>query len=320
MRRLSARLSLFTILLMAPAATMTAQERRENPVEDPYTKVALEGDRSSHDIELVRAQILIDGVMINGEGPFRFMFDTGGAGGGRLDISLVEKLGLEPVGEVQGGDGSGRPGPMMPMYKIDSLELGAFRAEGVRVLSRDYNLHAADVRGHIDGILGFHLFQEFLLTIDYPNQQFMIERGKLPAPNAKDVFALHEDSMAPTITISIGGVEQDAHIDSGAMGGVIVPERVAQHFEFLEEPTKVGEARTVSGPFDILAARIDGELRLGEHVVKDPRVTIAPPFQTVILGGLFLQDFALTFDQTHHRVRIAGSAPESGAAKPSPER
>src|SRR5229473_1413925 len=47
-------------------------------------------------------------VMVNGQGPFVFGFDTGAQAGPRIDSSLVEKLNLKATGEVQAIDPSGR--------------------------------------------------------------------------------------------------------------------------------------------------------------------------------------------------------------------
>src|SRR4051812_5410741 len=47
-------------------------------------------------------------VAINGQGPFVFGFDTGAQAGPRIDVSLVEKLGLKSTGQVQAIDPSGR--------------------------------------------------------------------------------------------------------------------------------------------------------------------------------------------------------------------
>src|SRR5947208_11782872 len=63
-------------------------------------------------------------VMINGQGPFVFGFDTGAQAGPRIDASLVEKFNLKPTGEVQATDPSRRNVQTSQTYKLDSLSVG----------------------------------------------------------------------------------------------------------------------------------------------------------------------------------------------------
>src|SRR5205085_11759216 len=105
-------------------------------------------------------------VMVNGKGPFLFGLDTGGAGSLRIDSTLAAKLGLEKVGQVRGGDPSGKNTRLMDVVSIGSVEVGGAKFEGMTAAVRSYNERRRDEP--IDGILGFTLFRERLLTLDYP--------------------------------------------------------------------------------------------------------------------------------------------------------
>ena len=59
-------------------------------------------------ITLGGIQIMVEEVFVNGEGSFRFVLDTGAQGGGQVDSTLAGKFGLEPVGEAQGSEATGR--------------------------------------------------------------------------------------------------------------------------------------------------------------------------------------------------------------------
>jgi len=270
-------------------------------------------------LPLVRAGtfLLVDGVRVNGSGPYRFLLDTGAMGGGRVDVSLAAKLGLKQVGEIQSSDGSGRKGPSLPEYRLDSLKLGPIEFVGVRVISRDYNRHGAAAHGHIDGVLGMGLFEQFLLTIDYPASALSIATGALPKPNGKDILPLVPDAPVPSIQVLLSDNSYEARLDTGAMGGISVSAEIASRLKFIDEPKQVGEARTVAGPFKIERATLDGTLRIGDRVINNPEITIAGPMKNVNLGGPFLQDFAITLDQKHDRIRFQRAAPAASRSASS---
>ena len=295
------------------AAVLAQSDPPDDVRSAPYERAAFGELPAVTPFVLNHAQILVDGVYANGQGPFRFLLDTGGMGGGRVDTSLVEKLSLPQDGEVRASDGSGREGPLMPMHRLDSLTVGPLRFEGVRVLSREYNRHASPQRGHIDGVLGFHLFRELLLTIDYPRRELRFEHGTLPAADGATILALEPDAAVPTIAVDIAGATHRAHIDTGAMIGISVPDSLAKSLAFLEPPQPVGQARTVAGPFTITSARLRGDVSIGMHRLEQPELVIAGPMRNVNLGSRALDRFVLTFDQTEQRVRVARHADESEA-------
>ena len=255
----------------------------------------------------------MDDVWVNGEGPLRFMLDTGAMGAGRVDSSLVERLGLVATGSVQAGDGGGRRGPMMESYELESLQLGPLRAEGVRVLARDYNQFGAAARGRIDGILGIDLFEELLLTIDYAASVLRLERGELPEIDERETLALIPESPIPSVRVTLAGESYDAYIDTGAMGAVIVPSTLETSLPLDGEPRVVGQARTVSGAFEIRSTTLDASLGLGRHRVYRPELILAGAMNQVVLGSGFLSDYALTLDQRNERVRFWR------ASRPAPE-
>lgn len=79
-------------------------------------------------------------VMVNGQGPFIFAIDTGGGGQARVDSSLVEKLKLKAVGQVQAGDGSGNNTRSLDLFELDTIAFGGVEFKKVRAASRNYNV------------------------------------------------------------------------------------------------------------------------------------------------------------------------------------
>lgn len=242
-------------------------------------------------------------VMVNGKGPFIFAIDTGAQGSARVDSSLVEKLELKPVGQIQAGDGSGLNTRMMDVIKLDSLAIGNLRFQNVEAPTRNYNMRPD--APHVDGIIGFNLFSDYLLTLDFPAKRVRVERGELPKVDEKEVLSYDAARGTPSIELSVGSIKVNARIDSGNMsGGVVVPESLAQQLQLSSEPKVVGKAKTVSNEFEIKEAALKGSLRLGRYEFNEPLITFAPIFRDANVGSKMLRDFALTFDQKNHRVRF----------------
>jgi len=240
-------------------------------------------------------------VMLNGQGPFLFAIDSGGAGTARLDAAIAERLGLQKVGEVRSGDPSGRNARTLPLVAIDSLQVGGARFEGIQAAVRDMGEMPGE---KVDGILGFGLFASCLLTLDYPANVVRMARGELPPANGRDVIAFTREQGIPTARITVAGREMDAHVDAGFMGGVSLPEAEAARLPLASPPKVVGRARTVSNTFEIKAAPLDGSFGIAGIVIERPTVEFQPVFPMANVGARVLRDLVVTFDQKNSRMRI----------------
>jgi CubicO group peptidase (beta-lactamase class C family) len=260
----------------------------------PATGVTVEMLKADH-LPAVR-------VMVNGQGPFLFGIDTGARGAARVDSAVAAKLGLEVVGQVRAGDPSGRNSRMMNLVRVGALEIGGARFEGVQAAVRDYNERRIGSTP-IDGILGFGLFQELLLTLDYPGAKVKIERGALPPVDGTEVIPIRVDRGIPSIDLVVDTLKVDADVDAGSMGGFSLPEDLIGRLPLAGPPQVVGHARTVSNEFDIKAARLQGSLRIGRREFTNPMLEFQPVFAMGNVGSRVLRDFAVTFDSQNRRMR-----------------
>lgn len=236
-------------------------------------------------------------VKINGEGPFRFALDTGLAGQITIGRDLATKLKLEKVGEARTSDPSGQNPQTRDVVRMDSLELGGARFEGVSGTVRPGNLPERSSAG----ILGYALFHELLLTLDYPKKELRLDRGALPEPNGKDVLAL-VPRMIPAIELTIGGRTIVADIDAGSPAMLTLPLGVAKELPLKGEPRVVGKGSTISGPFEVFGAELKGDVTIGPRTLHDPMIDMVERFPRANLGHRFLRDFAVTFDAKNGRV------------------
>ena len=89
-------------------------------------------------------------VHVNGEGPFRFVLDTGAT------ITCVE--------------GTTR----MRLVRLDSLRVGGARAEGITACALDL-AHTAAIGVEIEGLLGLDFLRSYRVTLDFDRQVLLLQ-------------------------------------------------------------------------------------------------------------------------------------------------
>jgi hypothetical protein len=156
----------------------------------------------------------------------------------------------------------------------------------------------------IDGILGFELFRDSLLVLDYPRGDLRIELGALPPADGRDIIDFRADRGVPMIDLDVAGTTVPADVDSGSMGWLMLPDSVVDGLPLAGEARVVGRASTSFNEFEIRAAPLDGVLRVGRHELSDPQIEFSDIFPHGNVGGQFLSQFEVTFDQKNGRMRL----------------
>ncbi|HEX8187685.1 MAG TPA: aspartyl protease family protein [Pyrinomonadaceae bacterium] len=252
-------------------------------------------------------------VMVNGQGPFLFAIDTGGGGQARVDSSLVERLKLPVVGQVRAGDGSGNSVRSVNLVELDTLALGGVEFRKVRAGSRDYN--ASPNLPRVDGILGFGLFADYLLTLDFPAKRVRLERGGLPRADGAEVLSFESTRGVPVVELGVGARKVRAHLDTGnTVGGFVLPTSLVEKLTTAGAPVTVGRARTVTSDVEIREVRLKDSIRLGRFEFAEPTVVYPALGDAANVGSKVLREFSLTFDQKNGSVRLRRSEPPKESA------
>lgn len=258
-------------------------------------------------------------VMVNGQGPFLFAIDTGAAGQARVDTSLVERLKLKTVGQVQAGDGSGNGARSLDLVELDTVAFGGAEFRKVRAASRDYN--GSPNLPRVDGILGFGLFEDYLLTLDFPAKRVRLERGELPRADGAGVLSFESPRGVPVVELGVGPHKIRADVDTGnTLGGFVMPTALVEKLTPAGAPVTVGRARTVTSDVEIKQVRLKDSIRLGRFEFAEPTVVYPALGDGAIIGSGLLREFNLTFDQKNKSVRLKRSelpkesAPAAAAA------
>ena len=256
-------------------------------------------------------------VTVNGKGPFRFVIDTGTGGDVLVTPQLAEELSLPEIGHATLSDPSGQGGRRAPVVYVDSLEFGGAKFNSIRALSHPFFAEA----GTCDGLLGFTLFRDYLLTLDFPNRLVTLSHGALEPDGGKSVLPFRMPEGVPIAFLKVDGLDPvEAQLDSGG-GGLVLPENLALRLHYDVAPVVFASGRSVSTRFELKAAKLAADVKLGRYTFTHPVVEIHPAFPLVNFGSPPMQIFAITFDQKNLLVRFTANQKRfSLSAPPSPTR
>jgi len=127
-----------------------------------------ESNSSTIKFQLIDNRIFVD-VFINDQGPFKFIFDTGG--NNSMTFALAKKLGLA-VKDIGSGTGAGNGSQQMGETHVQKMQVGGVVQSGQDFGVMDYSKiqHAFNFEA-LDGIFGYEVLKDYLTRIDYENSQ-----------------------------------------------------------------------------------------------------------------------------------------------------
>jgi predicted aspartyl protease len=241
-------------------------------------------------------------TMINGKGPYPFIFDTG-ASVTVFDKSLSDELDLEVVGQSEIGDPSGSQQLPVDLVMIDELQVGGLSAKGFEASSWDRGDLYKRMHEPPKGILGFPVFHDYLLTIDYEASELVVTKGAL-SPADEHVIPFTSRMGIAEMECEVNGRSVITHLDTGAPQGAMVPESILEEGDLEGDPVVIGRARTVNSEFEIKASHLNGSIEIAGHQVEDPVIMLNSLYDAVNFGYGFLKHFRITFDQANQLVRF----------------
>lgn len=119
-------------------------------------------DTRTADLEILKTKHVAVQVKINGEGPFRLIFDTG------APITLVSSGAAKKAG-LKGQGGLGGLMGMGGQATAETFQVGQASVKDLPVIIMDHPMikMIETVVGELDGIVGFTFFARFNTVIDY---------------------------------------------------------------------------------------------------------------------------------------------------------
>jgi predicted aspartyl protease len=229
---------------------------------------------------------------VNGRGPYRFLIDTGTGTQALISPELVHELGIPTVGHARLTDPTGQGEQRSDVVWVESLKIAGVEFEEVQAV--EHRLFREEQ--NCQGVLGFPLFEDYLLTLDYPGRKMVLTSGTLPEHVAGFTMPFRIQNGVPVAQVQLGGLSVDAQIDSGG-SGLSLPDAIADQTKFETTPVEYGTAESLATRFSLRAGRLQTDVRFGGYVFKKAFVEINSAFPLVNVGSTPLRNFAITFDQ-----------------------
>jgi predicted aspartyl protease len=209
-------------------------------------------------------------VMINGQGPFRFVLDSG-ANHSVVTARLAEQLHLirspDAATLLNGVTGS----ELVPTANVARLETGDLVQTDLRVPVLE------NVMGGADGILGMQGFEGMRITVDFLADRVTIARShNQRAPwNFYTAHGRLKFGRLLVVDARVGGVSAKAVIDTGAertLANLALRDALLRHEHFGQgkSPTEVMGVTSALQKGDVMPTP---PIKLGEAVITDVAVT-----------------------------------------------
>lgn len=238
-------------------------------------------------------------VTVNGKGPFRFVIDTGTGGQALVTSALADQLALPVVGQARLTDPSGQGEQRAQILLVQSLNVAGVEFTGVKAIRHGLAAEDEDCQG----LLGFTLFRDYLLKLDYPNQRMTLALGALAPDGESAVLPFRMPDGVPIAPLRIKGRRVEAQIDSGGIG-LSLPRQLASQLKFASDPVAFAMGESLSTRFQVMAGRLGSDVHLGRYTFEQPFVEVNPAFPLANFGACAMQNFAITFDQNNLLLRL----------------
>jgi hypothetical protein len=278
------------------------------PKSSPHDFSIADGaTQASVPIQVSEGHVYLD-VMLNGKGPFHFIFDSGGAN--VIDPAVATELGVASGGSTQvGGVGSATAASSFAVIK--KLQVGkAVVTNQVFIVLPLKSLGAAHGMP-MEGVIGYEVLSRFVTTFAYENKKVVFHMpGSYTPPTGASVVPITQYGTQPQFACSIDSVPTTCTLDTGARNAISL------FTPFVEAHPSVVPARLTAlgvngfGVGGLTPGRLGrvqtlsfGGLTLRDLVGDYTTQTeggLAVPFIGANVGGAVWKRFTMTLD--YHRL------------------
>ncbi|GAB5562778.1 MAG: hypothetical protein SynsKO_44250 [Synoicihabitans sp.] len=234
-------------------------------------------------------------------GPWNFLIDTGSSAtlvSPEFAIRRRSRRANPSAPTVWLRDATGQAVPVDSVL-LDKVDFGPAHFSNVRALVFDCRVISDHLGIKIDGVLGFNLFADARLTLDYPGRRIVMSELDDQKPLRGCVIPFTVQNGVPLITVNLGSEPVLALIDSGSDGSMSL-DPAGMELNFLEPPRQGTMIGTLHGNHRQILGRLADTLHISEFQVETPVVDLSGNLTS--LGGEILQNFEVTFDQSSREV------------------
>ena len=158
-------------------------------------------------------------LMLNGKGPYRFIYDTGGAN--IVDPDVAKEIGAVGKGSVQ-GSGVGSTTESVSFANVDTMQIGNATIKsqlfGVAPTRKGFGVSAGRP---VDGLIGFEVLSRFVTTFDYAGRRVILQMpGTYTPPPKASVVPIVQDGRQPQFACALDGIDGQCTVDTGARDSI----------------------------------------------------------------------------------------------------
>jgi hypothetical protein len=261
------------------------------------------GSSTSIPFDLIDNHVYLN-VMLNGKGPFRFVFDSGGSN--LVDPAVAKEIGAVTAGEAQ-DTGTGSASQAFSYATIASLTIGnaelrrqVFSVEPVR---KGFGQASGE---RVDGLIGFEVLARYVTTFDYSARTISLALPPAARSEGQDIVHFVFAGTVPQIPCVVDGIASQCTVDTGASGSVgfyrpfvVQYPQVAPSLRSAVGVNGFGVGGSHLGFMGRLRSLQLGDVTLRDLVAgypTDMKGAFGAPFMAANLGGAIWKRFAITFD------------------------
>jgi hypothetical protein len=271
--------------------------------------------QTSVPIELVDNHVYLS-VTLDGKGPYRFVFDTGGLN--LIDPAVAKEIGAIGAGSMQGG-GVGSQTESVSFARVSSLQVGDATVKDQLFFVAPTRAGFGTTAGQpIDGLIGFEVLARFVTTFDYGANRVVFRMPGAPPPAGAGVVPFVLDGKQPQFACAIDDVASQCTLDTGARDSItLLGPFIAAHPQIV--PANVSAVGVngfgFGGPALGKLGRI-GALGIGNYTIPNVvadfttqnQGAFAMPFVAANVGGGIWKRFSLTLDYNAQTMALLPNA------------
>ncbi len=278
----------------------------------PPPEITMAGGRTSvaRGFELLDNRMFLS-VWVNGQGPFKFILDSGAEN--LLTLDTAKKLGLKlKPAERQTGAGAGSAESWTTT--VDSLNIGHLRMtrQSCMVVSLDPVIKAIGFE-RLDGLVGYELFRQLVVDLDYATGNVTFTRPEaFTPPEGCDEVPLQWKEHIPVVDGVVDGIAGRFLVDTGDRSSLTLFAPFVETNDLGARYPLTPEVTTgwgIGGPIPAHVTRI-GALRVHQSDVPEVVTRLstlkagafASSEEAGSIGTGVLKKFTVTFDYPNSRM------------------
>ena len=257
---------------------------------------AQEKDAATLPMDLSTGRPIVQ-VFINGDGPFKFVFDTAASQTiVSSDLSLRLRLPSTGVAIVS------TPGSLAtveaPKKNIKELRCGDFKFfDRSAVVISDKAMF--QVIG-ANGVLSLQDFDGYIVTVDYRAKRLLIEKGALPEEDDPDTVPLEYVGGVPGIKVIANDSRVFCVLDTGSPFSIALP----TDSNSSSSGRRRGIAASLTDRFPFFETNYEGVITIARISLTNPVVQMLRGMPYGNLGRGFFSDCVVSFDIHSSKVKI----------------